>query len=162
VVSPGDLPDLRQPSPERSLRERIFPHVADQAELNAFRTAYPLQNYVMALYHTQGRNLYDDPVVADFTRRNRTPAVMMWWRERDLSISLAANHRQGRRFRAPFANALEAAGAVVYAHSLADPVQIQRFWDMGVGVYSDEPFPPLGTTPPQLVPPTFKENATPA
>ena len=149
-------------APERSLRERILPHVADQAELNAFRTVYPLQNYVMALYHTQGRNLYDDPVVADFTRRNRTPAVMMWWRERDLSISLAANHRQGRRFRATFANALEAAGAVVYAHSLADPVQIQRFWDMGVGVYSDEPFPPLGTTPPQLVSPTFKENATPA
>jgi hypothetical protein len=92
----------------------------------------------------------------------RIDAVMMWWREQDLSISLAANHRQGRRFRAPFANALEAAGAVVYAHSLADPVQIRRFWDMGVGVYSDEPFPPLGTTPPQLVPPTFRENATPA
>jgi glycerophosphoryl diester phosphodiesterase len=154
-------------APERSVRERIFPHVADQAELNAFRTAYPLQNYVMALYHTQGQNRYDDPVVADFTRRNRTPAVMMWWRERDLSISLAANHLQGRRFRAPFANALKAAGAVVYVHSLADPVQMQRFWDMGVGVYSDEPFPPLGTTPPQLVPPTFKqptfnEDVTPA
>jgi hypothetical protein len=45
---------------------------------------------------------------------------------------------------------------------LPTPVQIQRFWDMGVGVYSDEPFPPLGTTTPQLVPPTFKEDVTPA
>jgi len=152
---------LRQ-APERGLRERIFPHVEDQAELNAFRTAYPLQNYVVALYHTQGQGRYDDPVVVDFTRRNRTPALMMWWRQRDLSISLAANHRQGRRFRASFANALKAAGAVTYVHSLADPAEIQRFWDMGVGVYSDEPFPPLGTTPPLLIAPTFEEGTTPA
>ena len=79
--------------PERSLRERILPHVEDRAELTAFRTVYPVQNYVMALYHTQARNLYDDPIVADFTSRYRTPAVMMWWRDRNLSLSLAANHR---------------------------------------------------------------------
>jgi FG-GAP-like repeat len=48
-------------APERSLRERIFPHVADQAELNAFRTSYPLQNYVMALYHTQGQTATTTP-----------------------------------------------------------------------------------------------------
>jgi glycerophosphoryl diester phosphodiesterase len=152
---------LRQ-APERGLRERIFPHVQDQAELNAYRTAYPLQNYVVALYHTQYWGLFDDPEVIDFTRRNRTPAVMMWWRQRDLSISLAANHRQSRRFRTSFVNALEAAGAVTYVHSLGDPTQIQRFWDLGVGVYSDEPFPPLGTTPPQLLTPTFEEGVTPA
>ena len=137
------------------LLERILPHVDNQAELNALRVYYPLQNYVLALYHTQSRNQYDDPQVLDFVRRNRTPAVMMWWRERDFSISLAANGRQGRRFRQAFANGLRAAGAVVYVHSLGNPTEIQRFWDLGIGVYSDEPFPPLPATAPVLETPQF-------
>jgi glycerophosphoryl diester phosphodiesterase len=142
----------------RDLLERIMPHVADQAELNALRVYYPLQNYVLALYHTQAQNRYDDAEAIAFVRRNRTPAAMMWWRERDFSLSLAANGRQGRRFRQSFANGLRAAGAVVYVHSLGDPAQIQRFWDLGIGVYSDEPFPPLAaaaTTTPALKVPTF-------
>jgi glycerophosphoryl diester phosphodiesterase len=147
---------------ERTVRERIFPHVADQAELNAMRTIYPLQNYVMALYRTQAFNRYDDPVVADFTRRNRTPAVAMWWRQRNLSISLAANHFQDRRYRASFVNALKAAGAVTLVHSLDEPADVQRFWDLRIGVYSNEPFPPLGTTPPQLLTPRFEKGVRPA
>jgi len=134
---------MLQYAPERSLRERIFPHVADRAELTEFRTAYPLQNFVLALYHTQSQNRYDDPIAGDFTNRYRAPAVMMWWRDRDLSLSLAANGRQGRRYRPSFASALRGVGANVYVHSLGDPNQIQRFWDLGIGVYSDNPFPPL-------------------
>jgi glycerophosphoryl diester phosphodiesterase len=152
-------------APERSLRERILPHVKDQTGLNEFRTAYPLQNYLLALYQTQGENRYDDPEVIDFTRRNRTPAVMMWWRERNLSISLAANNGQGRRFRASFADSLKAAGAIVHVHSLSDPNEIQRFWDMGIGVYSDEPFPPLNIAALQqqeLILPDFPEGVIPA
>jgi hypothetical protein len=144
--------------------QRLMPHVADQAELNDLRVYFPLQNYVLALYHTQALNRYDDPEAEDFVRRNRTPAVMMWWRERDFSISLAANGLQGRRFRQAFADSLRAAGAVVYVHNLSDPVEIQRFWDLGIGVYSDEPFPPLGTTTPTLKTPTFStrtEKVTP-
>jgi hypothetical protein len=140
--------------------QRLMPHVADQAELNALRVYFPLQNYVLALYHTQAENRYDDPEAVDFVRRNRTPAVMMWWRDRDPSISLAANGRQGRRFRQAFADSLRAAGAVVYVHSLSDPVEIQRFWDLGIGVYSDEPFPPLGTATPALKTPTFSTTRT--
>ena len=113
---------LRQ-APERSLRERIFPHVEDRVELTAFRTAYPLQNYMLALYHTQVQNRYDDPIAGDFTSRYRAPAVMMWWRDRDLSISLAANARQSRRYRPSFASALEGVGANVYVHSLGDPAR---------------------------------------
>ena len=37
-----------------------------------------------------------------------------------------------------------AAGAVTYVHSLADPAQIRRFQALGVGVYSDDPFPASG------------------
>ncbi len=150
---------------QRSMRERILPHVEDQAELNAFRTAYPLQNYVVALYHTQYRGLFDDPQVVDFARRNRTPAVTMWWRERDFSISLAANSQQRRRFSRPFSDALKAAGAVAHVHTLGDPNQIQGFWDLGIGVYSDEPFPPLQTGALQqqeLILPRFPEGVTPA
>jgi len=123
------------------LLKRIMPHITNQEDLDAFRAYYPLQNYVLALYRTQYRNEYDDAEVIDFVRRNRTPAVMMWWHDRDPSISLAANHSQHRRFRRKFVDSLRAAGAVVYVHSLRDPVKIRRFWDLGVGVYSDEPFP---------------------
>ena len=93
-------------------------------------------------------------------RRNRTPAVMMWWRDRDFSISLAANGQQSRRFRQAFADSLRSSGAVVYVHSVADPVQLQRFWDLRIGGYSDEPFPPLGATTPALRTPTFSTTRT--
>ena len=156
-------------APERGLRERIFPHVAERAELDSFRTAYPVHNYVLALYHTQARNRYDDPIAGDFTNRYRAPAVMMWWRDRDLSLSLAANGRESRRYRPSFASALKGVGANVYVHSLGDPNQIQRFWDRQIGVYSDNPFPPLGgTTALQqeqeetLIMPDFPEGIIPA
>ena len=157
---------LRQ-APERSLRERIFPHVEDRAELTEFRTAYPLQNYMLALYHTQGKNRYPDPVVGDFTNRYRAPAVMMWWRDWNPALSLAANGRESRRYSPRFANALKNLGANAYVHSLSDPTQIQRFWDRGVGVYSDEPFPPLDGTATlrqqqELINPDFPEGVTPA
>jgi glycerophosphoryl diester phosphodiesterase len=154
-------------APERSLRERIFPHVEDRAELSEFRTVYPLQNYVLALYHTQAQNRYDDPIVGDFTNRYRAPAVMMWWRDRDFSLSLAANGREARRYRAAFASALKGLGANTYVHSLGDPNQIQRFWDARIGVYSDNPFPPLSGTATlqqeqELIMPNFPEGIIPA
>jgi hypothetical protein len=43
----------------------------------------------------------------------------------------------------------------VPALSLADPADIQRFWDLGVGVHSDEPFPPLGAAIPAVRTPAF-------
>jgi hypothetical protein len=153
---------------ERSLRERILPHVAERAELDELRTAYPVQNYMLALYHTQGQNRYDDPIVGDFVNRYRAPAVMMWWRDRNPSLSLAANGRESRRYRASFASALKGLGANAYVHSLGDPGQIQRFWDQGVGVYSDDPFPPLDAAatlreaPQQLITPAFPEGVIPA
>jgi glycerophosphoryl diester phosphodiesterase len=137
------------------LLERVIPHVADQAELDALRAYYPLRNYVLALYHSQAHNRMDDAAVVDFVRRNRVPAVMMWWRDRDPALSLAANGRQGRRYRPELTGALRAAGAVTYVHSLAGPADIQRFWDLGVGVYSDEPFPPLGAATPAVRAPAF-------
>jgi glycerophosphoryl diester phosphodiesterase len=154
-------------APERSLRERIFPHVEDREELTAFRTAYPLQNYMLALYHTQAQNRYEDPIAGDFTRRYRAPGVMMWWRDRDPSLSLAANGREGRRYRPAFAGALKGVGANVYVHSLGDAGEVQRFWDLGIGVYSDEPFPPLQLQALRqqeepLIMPDFPEGVTPA
>jgi glycerophosphoryl diester phosphodiesterase len=156
---------MLQYAPERGLRERIFPHVEDSAELAQFRTAYPLQNYMLALYHTQSQNRYDDPVAGDFTARYRAPGVMMWWRDRDPSLSLAANGREGRRYRPSFASALRGVGANVYVHSLGDAAEVQRFWDLGIGVYSDEPFPPLGIgalREQPLIMPDFPEGVIPA
>ncbi|HJU02333.1 MAG TPA: glycerophosphodiester phosphodiesterase family protein, partial [Actinomycetes bacterium] len=141
------------------LLERLLPHVADQAELDALRVWYPLRNYVLALYHSQAQNRLDDPAAVGFVRRNRTPAVMMWWRDRDPSLSLAANGRQSRRWRRSFAESLMAAGAVTYVHSLADPAEIRRFQGLGVGVYSDEPFPPLDDAVSRLELPSFGPEA---
>jgi hypothetical protein len=59
-------------------------------------------------------------------------------------------------------------GFGISVHSLGDPNQIQRFWDRGIGVYSDEPFPPLGGTATlrqseqQLIMPDFPEGIIPA
>jgi glycerophosphoryl diester phosphodiesterase len=152
-------------APERALRERIFPHVAERAELDALRTAYPVQNFVLALYHTQSHGRYDDPIVGDVTNRYRVPGVMMWWRDRNLSISLVENGRQQRRYRPSFAGALRSVGANVYVHSLGDPNQVQRFWDLGIGVYSDNPFPPLDAAllrEEPLIMPDFPEGVIPA
>jgi glycerophosphoryl diester phosphodiesterase len=156
------LRTIMRQAPERSLRERILPHVVDQAMLNAMRTVYPLQNYVLALYRTQFHNRYDDPVVVDFTRRNRAPSISMWWRTRDPSISLNANHFQERRYTASFVAALKAAGAVPSVHSIDNPADAQRFWDLRVALYSNEPFPPFGATTPQLLTPRFAKDVTPA
>ena len=145
-----------------------MPHIEDRAELTQFRTAYPLQNYMLALYHTQAENRYDDPIAGDFTSRYRAPAVMMWYRDRNLAISLAANGRESRRYRPSFASALRGAGANVYVHSIGDGGVIQSFWDRDVGVYSDSPFPPLGATTAlrqseeQLIMPEFPEGVIPA
>jgi len=157
-------------APERSVRERIMPHIEDRAELTQFRTAYPLQNYMLALYHTQAQNRYEDPIVGDFTSRYRAPGVMMWWRDRNLAISLAANGRESRRYRPSFASALKGAGANVYVHSIGDGGVIQSFWDRDIGVYSDSPFPPLGATTAlrqsedeeQLIMPEFPDGVIPA
>jgi len=137
------------------LIERLLPHVATVEELHADRAFYPLRNYVLALYMTQIKGRYEDWKTIDIVRRERTPGVMMWWRDRDLSLSLIENARQGRRYRRSFVNGLRAAGAVPYVHSIRDPVQVQRFWDLGVPVYSDEPFPPLASTAATLTAPTF-------
>jgi FG-GAP-like repeat len=135
------------------LLERLFPHVATQEELYSHWAYYPLRNYVMALYMTQGKGTYEDWKTIDFVKRNKVPAVMMWWRDRDPSLSLIENAKQGRRYRPSFTNGLKAVGAVPYVHSIRDPVQVQRFWDLGIAVYSDEPFPPItGATTAARVP----------
>ena len=87
----------------------------------------------------------------------------MWYRDRNLAISLAANRRESRRFRPSFASA----GAKVYVHSIGDGAVIQSFWDRDVGDYSDSPFPPLGGTTlrqseEQLIMPEFPEGVIPA
>jgi hypothetical protein len=51
---------------------------------------------------------------------------------------------------------------VTYVHSLIDPAAIRRFWDLGIGVYSDEPFPPLDEAAPNARMPSFSgQDATP-
>jgi hypothetical protein len=93
---------------------------------------------------------------------------MMWWKDRNLAISLAANGRESRRYRPSFASALKGAGANVYVHSIGDGGVIQSFWDRDIGVYSDNPFPPLGgatalrQAEEELIMPDFPEGVIPA
>lgn len=51
---------------------------------------------------------------------------------------------------------------MTYVHSLVDPAAIRRFWDLGIGVYSDEPFPPLDGSSAEIRVPSFRRgDATP-
>ena len=137
------------------LMDRLVPHVEGQADLDRLRAIYPIRNYVLALYRSQAFNRFDDPEVVRFVRDNRVPAVMMWWNTRNPALSLADNMAQQRRFTTTFATALEAAGAVVYVHSLGDAAVIQQFAAQGIGVYSNGPFPPFDEqAPPPIEPPT--------
>ena len=145
-----------------AIMERVLPHVAGQGHLDALRRIYPLRNYVLALYRTQVRNQFDDAEVVDFVRRNRTPAVMMWWDTRDFSLTLAANMREHRRYRPEFVDQLRAAGAIVYVHSLASAARIQEFQAKGIGVYSDGPFPPYTTSDGAPAAPPIDSNEPPA
>jgi hypothetical protein len=125
------------------VQRRLLPHIEGQADLDGIRRYYPLQNYVVALYRTQWAGHFDDPAVLSFVRRNRAPAVMMWWHTRDPNKSLARNAAENRRYTTTFATSLQQAGAVVYVHSLDDTKAMKEFERRGVGVYSNGPFAPL-------------------
>jgi glycerophosphoryl diester phosphodiesterase len=133
---------LRQTGRDHALMDRIIPHIRGQADLDQYRTVWPLRNYIVALYRTQSSNKFDDAEVARFVRNNRAPGVMMWWRERDPSLTLARNGSQQRRFSPAFVRQLQAGGAVVEVHSVADPAVVARYEALGVGIYSNAPFGP--------------------
>ena len=43
-------------------------------------------------------------------------------------------------------------------HSLDDPAAIRHFWELGIGVYSDEPSPPLDEATHDVRMPNFNET----
>jgi glycerophosphoryl diester phosphodiesterase len=128
--------------------ERLMPHVADPATLAAMRKAYPVQNYVVALYRTQAYGRMDNAELLDWVRRERVPAVMMWFGVRNRSISLAANNGERRRYEASFVSSLKSLGAVPYVHTVNDKALAQSLWDRRIGLYSDALFPPFSATSP--------------
>lgn len=143
---------VRLTAGDADLMDRLVPHVAGQSDLDAYRALYPIRNYVVALYRTQAFNQFDDDAVVDFVRRNRAPAVMMWFGLRDPALSLSANMAQQRRYTPQFVDSLRSADAVVYVHSLTNTQTTQSFAAQGVGVYSNGPFPPFGAEPAPIEP----------
>jgi hypothetical protein len=143
---------VRLTADQPSLMDRLVPHVAGQYDLDRMRAIYPIRNYIVALYRTQAFNRFDDDEVLDFVRQNRSPAVMMWWNTRDPSLSLADNMSQQRRYSAAFVARLRAAGAVTYVHSLTNSEAVQSFAALGVGIYSNGPFPPFTVQPAPIEP----------
>ena len=123
-----------------ALMDRVLPHIMDQAELDLYRNSWPLRNYMIALYRTQRSNLFDDPEVIRFIRDNRSPGVMMWWKDRDPALTLGQNSAQSRRFTPTFAAQIQAAGAIATVHSIRDAAEVPRFESLAVGIYSDGPF----------------------
>jgi glycerophosphoryl diester phosphodiesterase len=128
--------------------ERLIPHVADPTMLAAMRAHYPVQNYMVALYRTQAFGRQDDPEVLAWARSARIPALMMWHRQRDFSISLSANHSRDQRYDAGFVDSLRRAGTVPYVHTVNDKAKATWLWDNRIGVYTDFLFPPFEETPP--------------
>jgi hypothetical protein len=148
-----------------ALMDRVLPHIMNQAELDQYRNSWQLRNYVIALYRTQFANAFDDPEVIQFVRNNRSPAVMMWWRDRNPSLTLSQNHFESRRFTPAFAAQIQSTSAVAAVHSIRDPSVVPGFEALHVGVYSDGPFA-VGTqrqapeAPP--VDPVFPDDVVPA
>jgi glycerophosphoryl diester phosphodiesterase len=140
---------VAQTGRSHELMDRIIPHIKGQADLDQYRTVWPLRNYLLALYRTQFRGAFDDAAVLSFVRNNRAPGVMMWWKDRLRSLTLAQNSRQQRRYSPAFARALHAAGAVAFVHSIADVASVARYEAAGVGIYSNEPFATRRTPSPQ-------------
>lgn len=148
-----------------ALMDRLIPHVADADMLAGMRRYYPLTNVMVALYRTQVHNRLDDPAVIDWVRRERIPAVMMWHRQREWSLSLAQNNNQQRRYDAGFVARLRAAGAVPYVHSVDDKAYTTWLWERRIGVYTNHLFPPFDPPPPPPSPtlspsPTASPSAT--
>jgi hypothetical protein len=142
---------LRITGGDRSLVERLFPHIADATQLRAVRRKYPVQNYVVSLYNSQAYGKLDDPAVVDWVRRDRIPSLMMWQGQRDRSISLTANHKLGQRYDARFVASLWKAGAVSYVHTLDDKLRGQTLSDRRTGMYTNVLFPPFEQAPPPPV-----------
>ncbi|HVF05781.1 MAG TPA: FG-GAP-like repeat-containing protein [Frankiaceae bacterium] len=143
---------------------RLIPHIAGQQDLDAIRTSYPLQHYVVALYRTQWNGKFDDDEVVEFVRRNGAPAVMMWIRRRSSAKSLADNNEEGRRYDPRFVARLRDAGAVTYVHSTGDGEAMRPFAEEKIGVYSDGPLgpdSPVPVPPPAGVPPVPPPTVVP-
>jgi len=149
-----------------ALMDRVLPHIKDQAELDLYRNTWPLRNYIIALYRSQASGQLDDPEAVQFIRNNRSPGVMMWWQDRDRSLTLAQNHFQSRRFTPTFAGQVQAAGAIATVHTIRLSADVPRYETLAVGVYSDAPFAvssqrAAGDEPP-LVDPVFPPGVVPA
>jgi glycerophosphoryl diester phosphodiesterase len=142
-----------------ALIDRLFPHVVDPVMLKTMRRSYPVQNYVVALYKSQGYGRLDDPEVLDWARRERIPALMMWKNPRDWSLSLPANQQQQRRYDPELVAGLKAAGTVVYVHTVDDKDEGQARWDERVGMYTNWLFPPFEDQ--QSATPTPTPTSTP-
>jgi glycerophosphoryl diester phosphodiesterase len=126
---------IQQANPD--VLNRMIPHITAQWDYDEIRNMYPFRWYMLALYRTQGANKFDDHTVLQFVLENEFPAVMMWWQERDPTLSLADNALQQRRFTLEFVEALREAGAVPYVHSLSSADEIEKYRQWGVGVYSN-------------------------
>jgi glycerophosphoryl diester phosphodiesterase len=126
---------IQQANP--SVLNRMIPHITAQWDYDEIRDLYPFPWYMLALYRTQGSNKFDDDDVLKFVRENEIPAVMMWWQERDPNLSLKENAKQSRRFTLAFVQALREAGALPYVHSLSSADEIEKYRQLGVGVYSN-------------------------
>lgn len=125
----------------RSVMNRFIPHLHGPEHLKRLRALHPFPNYMLALYRTQGSNLFDDDEVVEFVRTNHIPAVMMWWRTRNPKLTLEKNASEHRRFTAEFARRLQSMGVAVYVHSLDRPQDMAPFRSLHVGVYSNGWFP---------------------
>jgi hypothetical protein len=148
-----------------ALMDRIIPHIQGQADLDQYRTVWPLRNFMVALYRTQYLGRFDDPEVLSFVKNNRAPGVMMWYKDRLATLTLVQNSKESRRFSPEFARALQAGGAVAEVHSIRDPALVARYEAVDVGIYSDEPFgteSALDSLRQATIDPVFRPGTIPA
>jgi glycerophosphoryl diester phosphodiesterase len=100
--------------------ERLIPHLINQEHLDRLRAIYPFNDYMLALYRAK----MADRDVPGFLRRNGIRAVMMWW---------------DQRYTSELVEAVNAAGAVAFVHSLTrrQRAELVGFRSQGIGAYTN-------------------------
>ena len=112
-----------------SVLGRIIPHIGGESELLALRRLYPFTDFMVAVY----RSSMTDRELLDLVDKHGLRGVMMPWNSKRAALVIPR---------------LQRIGVTCYVHSLDDPLLIDAFRSLGIGVYSDGYFPPSDSTGP--------------
>ncbi len=103
---------------DESIKRRIIPQVYQESDMQTVKQ-YGFSDVIFTLYRT---DMKDDQVVRLVRRYPEITAVTMWW---------------DKRYNESLKKRLERVGVGVYVHTPNERVDVERFLQKRVGVYTD-------------------------